>query len=228
MGLLVCSQCGSFLTVHPFIQPFSDLLSWYNNCVNWLLEAIWDFNRFSALGGGILLPLYFHHPCPLSPQGQVHSFPLLALFCETVKGSRHWISSPVICHTTLAAIAVLVRKKNSYARYFLRQTYHSPSQDKSISLWSLNYVTSFFIIIFTHLRKLLYAADFSEAICVRIMGAKNVGLETFLLEKNCWVCFGLVWFFSSLSNYFIGVQLELPQNFFLERVIPSWSFPYVL
>lgn len=85
MGLLVCSQCGSFLTVHPFIQPFSDLLSWNNNCVNWLLEAIWDFNRFSTLGGGILLPLYFHHPCPLSPQGQVHSFPVLALFVKQLK-----------------------------------------------------------------------------------------------------------------------------------------------
>lgn len=83
---------------------------------------------------------------------------------------------------------------------------------------------AFLLSFFTHLRKFLYAADFSEAICVRIMGAKNVGLETFLLEKNCWVWF----FFIFPSNYFIGVQLEVPQNFFLDRVIPSWSFPYVL
>lgn len=85
---------------------------------------------------------------------------------------------------------------------------------------------AFLLSFFTHLRKLLYAADFSEVICVRIVGAKNVGLETFLLEKNCWVCW-VFWFcfvvlFSpSLSNYFIGVQLEVPQNFFLERVFPS-------
>lgn len=193
MGLLVCSQCGSFLTVHPFIQPFSDLLSWYNNCVNWLLEAIWDFNRFSALGGGILLPLYFHHPCPLSPQGQVHSFPLLALFCETVKGSRHWISSPVICHTTLAAIAVLVRKKNSYARYFLRQTYHSPSQDKSISLWSLNYVTSFFIIIFYSLKKASLCSRLQWSHLCKNNGSKKCRIRNFLTRKKI-AGFVLVWF----------------------------------
>lgn len=56
---------------------------------------------------------------------------------------------------------------------------------------------AFLLSFFTHLRKLLYAADFSEAICVRIMGAKNVGLETFLPEKKTLglFYFGLVCFF---------------------------------
>lgn len=58
---------------------------------------------------------------------------------------------------------------------------------------------AFLLSFFTHLRKLLYAADFSEVICVRIVGAKNVGLETFLLEKNCWVC----WVFLVLFCSFI-------------------------
>lgn len=119
MGLLVCSQCGSFLTVHPFIQPFCDLLSWYNNCVNWLLEAIWDFNRFSALGVGILLPLYFHHPCPLSPQGQVHSFPLLAHFVNQLKASGIE-STHLWFATTLAATAMLVWKKKFIRKLFLK------------------------------------------------------------------------------------------------------------
>lgn len=134
--------------------------------------------------------------------------------CERIKCCIEYQcrnSSAMICHTTLSAIAKLLWKKRSYAGSF-----SSLSQDKHLTYClktnicffvKLKYVTSFFHYYFSLTWECFFMQWTSvEAIWGRIIGLRNIGLETFFTEK-------IVVF--SLSNYFLEFDWKFPKTSYL-------------